>query len=118
MHTEYMDLSFHCVCSLTYHLQLMLNTDLSPRLFALFSLQQTVNHGFPGASFLLTEDGERERRRSKSAPLPAELSTEKGREREEEEEAKERERVQEGERGAGENSRWMLSGLRGQHVLH
>lgn len=27
-------------------------------------------------------------------------------------------KVQEGERGGGENSRWMLSGSRGQRVLH
>lgn len=78
--------------------------------------QQSSDHGLLSASFLLTADEQR-------AGQPSTTSTSTNfpvsrKERERKRQRQERGQEQEGERRAGEHSRWMLSGLRGQHVLH
>lgn len=84
-----------------------------PGLFYVLQQQQSWDHD---ESFLLTE-GRAQGNHPSNSFHQQQLSREK-KGRENENEAKESKPVQEGERGAGENSRWMLSGLRGQHVLH
>lgn len=88
--------------------------------FALFYVQlQSSDHGLSGWSFLLTADGQRAGRPFKPQP-PLTPAFHWGRLRREENRKRQKRgnKCKKGERGAAENSRWMLSGLRGQHVLH
>lgn len=78
--------------------------------FLLFDIQPQIRSR--DARFLLAEDGEEE------AAVQAFTRSHFTVWKTGKEQTSAREPNAQGERGGGENSRWMLSGLRGQRVLH